>query len=463
LLAIGYSSRRILEHRQFECFGRDRSTDQVDTAECRRRVSRRERKKPQMDASAPANTFYGWRVVAAAFVLAIFGWGLGFYGPPVYLHAVREARGWSVSLISAAVTAHFLIGALVVANLPALYRRYGLPRVTKAGSVALACGIFGWAIAAAPWQLFVATALTGAGWVTMGAAAVNAIIAPWFVRARPAALATAYNGASVGGIILSPLWVALIGWLGFPSAAVIIGLALVGTIWALSDVVFCRTPQQMGQTADGDAAPAASSITAALAKPLPGALLWRDWKFLTLAAGMALGLFAQVGLVAHLLSLLAPGLGAQAAGFALGLATACAIAGRTAVGWLMPVGADRRIVACVSYAVQIVGSLAFLLAAGASVPLLILGVVLFGVGIGNATSLPPLIAQVEFAKEDVARAVPLIVAIAQGSFAFAPALFGLIRDYATPLSEGVAPAVFIAAAAVQAVAIVAFLVGRRAS
>ena len=34
--------------------------------------------------------FYGWRVVGAAFVLAIFGWGLGFYGPPVYLHAVRE-------------------------------------------------------------------------------------------------------------------------------------------------------------------------------------------------------------------------------------------------------------------------------------------------------------------------------------------------------------------------------------
>jgi hypothetical protein len=38
-------------------------------------------------------TFYGWRVVGAAFVLAVFGWGLGFYGPPVYLHAVRETRG----------------------------------------------------------------------------------------------------------------------------------------------------------------------------------------------------------------------------------------------------------------------------------------------------------------------------------------------------------------------------------
>ena len=43
--------------------------------------------------------FYGWRIVAAAFVLAVFGWGLGFYGPPVYLEAVRQARGWPVALV----------------------------------------------------------------------------------------------------------------------------------------------------------------------------------------------------------------------------------------------------------------------------------------------------------------------------------------------------------------------------
>jgi hypothetical protein len=33
--------------------------------------------------AAKPGMFYGWRVVAAAFVLAVFGWGLGFYGPPI--------------------------------------------------------------------------------------------------------------------------------------------------------------------------------------------------------------------------------------------------------------------------------------------------------------------------------------------------------------------------------------------
>jgi hypothetical protein len=89
--------------------------------------------------------FYGWRVVAAAFVLAVFGWGLGFYGPPVYLQAVRETRGWSITLVSTAVTVHFLFGAIVVANLPGLYRRFGVPTITKTGAMSLAAGIVGWA------------------------------------------------------------------------------------------------------------------------------------------------------------------------------------------------------------------------------------------------------------------------------------------------------------------------------
>ena len=236
-------------------------------------------------------------------------------------------------------------------------------------------------------------------------------------------------------------------------------------IWVLADVYFAKTPDQMGLTPDGDALGAAAvSVTSASARPRPGKQLWRDFQFITLASGMALGLFAQIGLIAHLFSLLVPAFGAQLAGVAAGAATAAAIAGRTLVGWLMPAGADRRLFACANAVVQIVGSLAFYLAAGDNIPLLLTGVVLFGAGIGNTTSLPPLIAQIEFVKEDVPRVVPLIIAIGQASYAFAPAAFGLIREFAPQAgvaSAGAAPYLFIAAALIQALAIMAFLAGRR--
>ncbi len=417
-------------------------------------------------SSTSRGTFFGWWVTGGAFVLAVFGWGLGFYGPPVFLGVLHETRGWSLGLISAAITLHYLVGSALAARLPALHARFGLAPFTRTGMLALAVGLLGWALATEPWQLFVAAVVSGAGWSASSAAAINAIIAPWFVRARPAALGMAYNGGSVGGILFSPLWVAAISALGFPLAAAAIGLTAALTITVISATLFARTPEQMGLAPDGDAqGKAPVNVTSPHARPLPDGMLWRDRTFLTLAAGMALGLFAQLGLITHLFSLLLPALGAQRAGFAMALVTVMAIGGRTLLGWLMPIGADRRLIACLGYGTQLAGSLAFLAAGGTDIVLLFTGIALFGIGFGNTTSLPPLVAQVEFVKEDVTRVVALIVAMAQAAYAFAPATFGLIRELTPPAqgaSVGAAPWVFIAAAAFQGLAIVAMLAGRNA-
>jgi hypothetical protein len=168
--------------------------------------------------------FFGWRVVWSAFALAMLRlllWATGV------LHTVIERTGWPLSLVSMAVTVHFLIGAIVIANLPALSRYCGVSRVTSAGALILAAGVIGRAVATTPSQLFATAILSGVGWVAMGAAAVNSIVAPWFERARPAALATAYKGASIGRLLFTPLWVALIGRVGFVAAATAMGTVMV--------------------------------------------------------------------------------------------------------------------------------------------------------------------------------------------------------------------------------------------
>lgn len=62
------------------------------------------------------------------------------------------------------MTTHFLVGVPVVANMPLLYRRFGIPFVTSIGAVLLSVGIVGWAVASEPWQLFAAATLSGCGW-----------------------------------------------------------------------------------------------------------------------------------------------------------------------------------------------------------------------------------------------------------------------------------------------------------
>lgn len=174
---------------------------------------------------------------------------------------------------------------------------------------------------------------------------------------------------------------------------------------------------------------------------------------------MSLGLFAQMGLVAHLYSLLVPALGPATAGVAMGAATGCAIAGRTIVGRIAGAGSDRRLLASYAYAMQALGVL-LLMAAGDTPALVWVGLLLFGSGIGNATSLPPLIAQNEFDPDGVRRVVPLIVALSQAAYAFAPAAFGMLRGVS---DAAPAPWLFAAAAALQAAAIACLLAGRATS
>lgn len=403
-------------------------------------------------------------MIRAAFTLAVFGWGVGFYGPSVFLHAVMQRTGWSLTLVSSAVTLHYLFGALVVAQLPRLHRRFGVGPTAAVGAAITALGVLGWATSAEPWQLFGSALASGGGWVTMGAVAVNAAIAPWYVRTRPMALAKAYNGASIGGVIFSPLWVALISCAGFTAAACMVGVVMVSVVAALAHAVFTQSPELLGQRPDDDSpGTTAVSVTSGHARTLHGRPLWHDRRFATLALGMAVGLFAQIGLIAHLFSLLVPAMGARFAGLAMGFATACAIAGRFVVARTMTVGTDRRLIAAASYGVQLVGSVMMFAAREHQLALILLGIALFGSGIGNATSLPPLIAQVEFAKEDVPRVIALIVAIGQATDAFAPAAFGAVLAVSSAgiPQVGNGTAWFLAAAGiVQCIAIVCFLAGR---
>lgn len=409
----------------------------------------------------PERAFFGVSVVRAAFTLAVFGWGIGLYGPPIFLHAVVARTGWPLEQVSMAVTAHFLIGAVAVANQPRIYRRFGIPATTIVGACCLVLGMLGWAVAASPWQLFAAAALTGGGWTTMGAAAINAIVARWYVRGRPLALAKAYNGASVGGMIFSSLLVGMSTRIGAVATAILVGLVTLGVVAVIARRVLPFTPQMLGQSVDGlTELPQTESALPAVQASEPVGGLRNSRQFLTLAAAMTLGLFAQVGMIAHLFGLMVATLGAQGAGVAMTVASGCAIAGRTVVGASMPASADRRLIAAISYAIQLLASVLLMITGTGNVPMLWLAIVLFGLGLGNATSLPPLVAQVEFSQQTAPRVVANIVAISQGLYAFAPAAFGLILASGQAEIAHNTTAFFAVVAALQLLATASMLLGR---
>src|SRR6516162_380916 len=71
-----------------------------------------------MNEKTAISRFPGWFVAWAAFTIAAFAWGVGFYGPSVFLQTLHVTHGWPVAIISLAVTVHFLLSALIITYCP---------------------------------------------------------------------------------------------------------------------------------------------------------------------------------------------------------------------------------------------------------------------------------------------------------------------------------------------------------
>ena len=149
-----------------------------------------------------ARYFYGWNVVGATFVMALGSFGLGFYGIAVYVAALQYIHGWSASAVSAPVTLYYVAGALLTAAIAGVYERFG-PRVGVAGgAAAMAAGLAALGFVGRPWQLYPVFLVMSVGWGAMSGAAINIILAPWFQRRRGLAVSLAFNGATLGGVLV---------------------------------------------------------------------------------------------------------------------------------------------------------------------------------------------------------------------------------------------------------------------
>src|SRR5712672_3774582 len=96
--------------------------------------------------------YHGWLVVAAAFLVALYGFGLGFYGPGIYLVALKELHGWPVDELSSAITTYYVLGAtLLFFWVGPLFDRHGARKVVVVGTIAMACGVMLLALITRPW------------------------------------------------------------------------------------------------------------------------------------------------------------------------------------------------------------------------------------------------------------------------------------------------------------------------
>ena len=389
----------------------------------------------------------GWSVVVACGVIAACSWGLGFYGLGVYLEALHRLHGWPTSLISAAISAYYLVGALGLLVVGGVIERWGPALVMVYGSMAMGAAVAALGWLREPWHLFVVLVVMGTGWACLSLTAITAAIMPWFPDRSAPAVTLALTGASVGGMVFVPALVAIGQIHGFTALTAAGAATLLVVALPLSALVVRRPrtalPSGSPSGADG-AGGRAWSRRQALA----------TGRFWTLAVAFGLALVAQVGFIVHQLALLEPTLGHLQAALAVSATTVSALLGRVVAGALAD-RMDRRVLSASIFAVQAV-ALA-VTAVSTSAPSLFTASVAFGLGVGNVITLPPLLVHAEFGARSFATIFGMASAAMQVGVALGPGLVGALRD----ATGGYAVAIGVLAL-LDAVAVGAVLWGRGA-
>jgi MFS family permease len=398
--------------------------------------------------------FYGWRVVAVGFVTATVAWSLGLFGASVYLKAVTAAHGWSVSLVSGAVTGFYIVSAFAAAAVGSGIDRLGARPILIGGTFALSLGVASIGMVSAPWQIYVAFLVMGIGWSCLSVTGLTATIAPWFERHQGRAITLVLTGASAGSMIGVPALLFGIDRLGLAHAmfaAAVLAIAILLPLHAI--VLRHRRPEDVGQHRDGDGAPSTPAAVEPLGRRWHRDDAVRTAAFWSVAVAFALALMIQIGFLTHHVNFAAATLGATGAGLLVGATGFTALLGRLLLAKIV----DRVDVRRLSSGLLLLHALslgAMSLWPGAVV--LIAGSLVYGFALGQITTLSPVILRREFGAASFGAIYGTAATVIQLISSFGPVLYGVLRDAFGGYGPGLA-----VAATVDLVAMIIVLAARR--
>ena len=338
-------------------------------------------------------------------VVFVIGWtftvatGLGFYSLPVYLNVLVHSRGFALTTVSYAVSAFFLVSAVVNVPLGRLIRRIQPRWVMLGGSVLAGLSLFLLGRVEAVWELYLDFTIFGCGFSASSYLPGTAVIVGLFDRDRARALALALTGGSVGGVVVAPLLARIVDSRGLTATAPWLGLAYL-ILGGLPVLVFVR-----GHLA---AAPAAGAVARAPAGGAAGvsyAVAVRSAAFVLVTVSFGVLLADQIGTQVQIVAI-GSAMGVGNAGIAVAI-----MASATVVGRLIGAFALSRLPVIGFSAVMGVlqGASFVVLALLSGLAGLVAGTVLFGITIGNLTVLIPLVVVELFGLTDY----PRIYAVSQ--------------------------------------------------
>jgi sugar phosphate permease len=337
--------------------------------------------------------FFGWWIVSALFLLYFVSGGL-FNTATVYFKALTAEFGWSRGELSAAFAVGFLVSGLSAPFWGRIADRMGprsalLPGALLSGVLCVALSQITGLVSLYVLYVLFTFAATGISLIP-----ISVVISNWFVEKRGRAMGIAYTGVGFGSLVLVPVAGVLVESFGWRTAYVASGLTVLLVLTPIALWIRNR-PEDLGLLPDGRE-PSTLDPGMEREEPEPrsglslgDALRTPTFWMLTVTWLVAMMPLAAVNL--HQVPFLTDlGLSTRAAALAAGTVGGMSIIGRIGFGFLSERYPIQRIYAS-CYFLMAVGMASLWATSLFGVPALVLYAAFFGVAVGGALALSPLL------------------------------------------------------------------------
>ena len=219
--------------------------------------------------------FYGYRIIAAAFVSQFIAMGIFSYVLGPFMLPMIEELGWSRAEYTLSRSLGQLIMGLVGFAIGTSVDKFGPRPLMLTGTTIMVIALAAHSLVNELWQwLLVNGVMATVGGALLGNLVVNVTLAKWFVEKRGQAVAWAAMGVSFAGILLTPAVTLSIDLFDWRTTWLLLALMTALLAYPVA-LVMRRTPEDFGwhpdgksdaQVADGQAHKAAADYARSLTR-----------------------------------------------------------------------------------------------------------------------------------------------------------------------------------------------------
>ena len=341
----------------------------------------------------PHKIFFGWWLVAACVLIALYMAAAVFYGFTAFIEPMAAEFGWGYTKISLGASLRGLEGGLIAPLFGILIDRWGPRRLIFSGGIIISLGLLLLSRTTTLIMFYAAFSVLAVGVGCCSMTALMTAVANWFQRRIGLASGIASCGFGLSGLLI-PVIVRLIDNYEWRTAMATLAIGAFVLIVPLS-LLFRHKPEQYGYLPDGDDPGTARANTGHIDQAISPSIeesigvrqALKSSVFWHIALAFVCFHLIVGAVTIHVMPYLGSmGMTRSAASMIAMAIPLVSVVGRLGMGWIAD-RVDRRKVLAIAFAMICLGIVCFEYAATVGTWLLIPFLVFFCIGYGGNNAL----------------------------------------------------------------------------